>query len=109
MASSIGCDNGSTDTSWLPGAPYLVQIQKAESWLLQPPPRSHGGTDVLGNIDCGSYLNYPPSETLVHSLLMGKGTQMLRPEPEKSQEAAKSHHAADDWRAKGPPLSYREI
>lgn len=59
MAGSIGCDNGSMDSTWLPGVPYLVQIQKAELWLLQQPPPSNPVTDVLGNTDSRSHRKSP--------------------------------------------------
>lgn len=60
----MGCDNGSMDSTWLPGVAYLVQIQKAELWLLQQPPPSSPVTDILGNIDSRSHQKYP------YSLLM---------------------------------------
>lgn len=82
MAGSIRCDNGSMDSTWLPGVLYLVQIQEAELWLLQQPPPSNPMTDNLGNKDSSSHLKYP------HSLLMGNGKDrwMLRLESEENQD-----------------------
>lgn len=80
------CDNGSMDSTWLPGVPYLVQIQKGELWLLQQPPLSNQATDILGNTDSRSHLKYPQSEIL----------------------AAKPHSTGDGRRAKGTPLLYIE-
>lgn len=47
------------DSTWLPGLPYLVQIQKAELWLLQQPPPSNPVTDVLGKQTAGPIGNIP--------------------------------------------------
>lgn len=41
MAGSLGCANVSMGSTQLPGIPYLVQMQKAELWLLQQCPPSN--------------------------------------------------------------------
>lgn len=101
MAEPVKCDNGSRDTTWLPGAPYLVQIQRVELWLLQQRRSSNGVADTLGNrTACLIWISLIRDSSPF--LTDGKGQDtsrwMLRPEPEKSREAAEPHSTGDDWR-----------
>lgn len=111
MAGSLGCANVSVGSTQLPGIPYLVQMQKAELWLLQQCPPSNWMTDILGNTDSRSHLKHPQSEILIHWLLMGKSrpcTDGRRGQNLRRAGDSKAYSKGDGRRAKGPPLSYME-